>query len=359
VNPALSPSAQVRPPDGTDPLRAAALIRDLLYARLVSHALTSMAEFQVADHLASGPLHVSVLADRAQLDGEALYRLLRALAAFGIVSQESPKVFALTPLGQAMRSDAPGTAYPTAALIGEVMGPAWNELSSVLRTGKAAFPEVFGSTFYSYLENNKPVRAIFDASQEAGLALELPGILASLALSTKKELVDVGAGDGAVSAALLGENPRLRATLIDGPSALSAANDRLARSNLLHRATLRDGDFFQQMPPGGDLYLFRHIMHNWDDRACVLLLDSCRKAMAPHGTVAIIEFLINEDQRADESGRASAVMDLYMMTLFGPARERTADEFGNLLSEAGLRPFAISYLPTGAGVIQASAMSDA
>lgn len=200
---------------------------------------------------------------------------------------------------------------------------------------------------------------MFDASQEAGLALELPGILASISLDTKKELVDVGAGDGTLCAALLGENPGLQATLIDGPSALSAARDRLARDNLLHRATLRDGDFFQQMPAGGDLYLFRHIMHNWDDHACVTLLDSCRKAMAGHGTVAIIEFIVSDDQRTDESARASAVMDLYMMTLFGPARERTVDEFGNLLREAGLRPFAISYLPTGAGVIQASVMSDA
>jgi hypothetical protein len=359
VNPALPPYAQAPAPGGTDPLRAAAQIRELLYARLVSHALTSMAEFRVADHLASGPLHVSVLADRAQVDGEALYRLLRALAAFGIVVQESPRMFALTELGHAMRSDAPGTAYPTAALIAEVMGPAWNELSSVLRTGEAAFPRVFGGTFYSYLENNKLTRAVFDASQEAGLALELPGILGSIALSTKKELVDVGAGDGALSAALLGANPGLRATLIDGPSALSAASERLARGDLLHRATLREGDFFEQMPPGGDLYLLRHIMHNWDDHACVTLLGSCRKAMARHGTVAIIEFIVTGDQRADEPARASAVMDLYMMTLFGPARERSVDEFANLLSEAGLRPFAISYLPTGAGVIQASVMSDA
>lgn len=156
MNPALPPYAQAHPPGGTDPLRAAAQVRELLYARLVSHALTSMAEFRVADHLASGPLHVSVLADRAQVDGEALYRMLRALVAFGIVVQESPRMFALTPLGHAMRSDAPGTAYPTAALIGEVMGPAWNELSSVLSTGKAAFPEVFGGTFYSYLENELP-----------------------------------------------------------------------------------------------------------------------------------------------------------------------------------------------------------
>jgi hypothetical protein len=340
-------------------LRAAAQVRDLLYARLVSHALTSMAEFRIADHLAPGPLHVSTLADRAGVNAGALFRLLRALAAFDVVAQESPMVFALTPLGHAMRSDAPGTAYPTAALIGPVMGPAWNELSRVLRTGEASFTEVFDDTFYSYLEKNNAIRAVFDASQEAGLALEIPGIAASLSLSEKKELIDVGAGDGALSAALLGENPHLRATLIDGPSALSAARDRLSRSGLLDRAIFRDGDFFQQMPAGGDLYLLRHIMHNWDDESCVTLLSSCRNAMAGHGTVAIIEFIVNGDKGAGQPARVSAVMDLYMMTLFGPARERTIDEFGHLLNEAGLRPFAVSHLPTGAGVIQASAITDA
>jgi hypothetical protein len=338
----------------TDPYAAAATIRDLLYGRLVSHALCSMAEFKIADELANGPLPVSTLAERSATDVAALYRLLRALSAFGVVNEAPPRVFVLTPLGHALRGDAPATAGPTAALISAVAGPAWSELSRTLRTGKAAFPEVFSDDFFSYLDGNPLLREVYDRSQEAGLALELPTVLASLDLTGSRHLVDVGSGDGALSAALLAAYPNLRATLLDRTAPLASAMRRFSDDGLAARATFLDRDFFRHIPAGADLYLLRHIMHNWDDEACIALLTACRGAMREDSAIAIIEFLVPRTGDESRDSRDAAIMDLYMMSLFGAGRERTLDEFEELLEKAGLRAFATTHLPTGAGVIQAS-----
>ncbi len=347
----MSSSDPVNP---SDQYLAAAAIRELLYGRLVSDALCVMAEFKLADELAAGPLPVSALAERSAADAAALYRLLRALGAFGVVVEDPPMVFALTPLGQALRSDAPATAAPTAALISAVVGPAWDRLSGTLRTGRAAFLETCHDGFFGYLDGDPPLREVFDQSQEAGLALELPTILASLDLAGSRRLVDVGSGDGALSAALLAAYPDLRATLVDRPAPLASAERRFSADGLTARATFLDEDFFRQIPAGADLYLLRHIMHNWDDDACIALLTTCREAMRADSTVAIIESLVPRTGDVSAFSRNAAIMDLYMMSLFGAARERTTEEFADLLEKAGLSLFATTHLPTGAGIIQAS-----
>lgn len=340
---------------GQDPdYPAAATIRDLLYGRLVSHALCVMAELKLADELAAGPLPVSTLAERSAADVQALYRLLRALGTFGVVVEESSMVFALTPLGQALRSDAPATAAPTAALLSAVVGPAWDRLSRTVRTGRAALPEIFPDGFFGYLDGDPLLREVFDQSQEAGLALELPTILTSLDVARSRDLVDVGSGDGALSAALLATYPDLRATLVDRPAPLAAAMRRFSADGLTARATFLDEDFFRHVPGGADLYLLRHIMHNWDDESCIDLLTTCREAMREDSTVAIIEFLVPRTGDVSTFSQNAAIMDLYMMSLFGAARERTADEFARLLEKAGLSLSAITHLPTGAGIIRAS-----
>lgn len=342
------------PVNTSDQYLAAAAIRELLYGRLVSDALCVMAEFKLADELAAGPLPVSALAERSAVDVQALYRLLRALGAFGVVVEDPPMVFALTPLGQALRSDAPATAAPTAALISAVVGPAWDRLSGTLLTGRAAFLEIFPDGFFGYLDRDPPLREVFDQSQEAGLALELPTILASLDLAGSRHLIDVGSGDGALSAALLAAYPDLRATLVDRQAPLASAKRRFSADGLTARATFLDEDFFRQIPAGADLYLLRHIMHNWDDGACIALLTTCREAMRADSTVAIIESLVPRAGDVSTFSRNAAIMDLYMMSLFGAARERTTDEFADLLEKAGLSLFATTNLPTGAGIIQAS-----
>jgi hypothetical protein len=341
-------------PTTSDHLTGAVAVRDLLYGRLVSHALCAMTEFKIADQLAAGPLPVGTLAGLSAVDADALYRLLRALSAFGVVVEGPATFFALTPLGDALRTDVPATAAPTAALISAVVGPAWNELSHTLRTGKAAFPEIFSADFFGYLDGNPPLREVFDQSQEAGLALELPTILASLDLAGARHLVDVGSGDGALSAALLTANPGLRATLVDRAAPLAGARRRLSADGLAARATFLDEDFFQHAPAGADLYLLRHIMHNWDDDACVAVLTTCRGAMRPDSAIAVIEPVVPPAGDASPVTRNSAIMDLYMMSLFGTARERTADEFAVLLEKAGFSLSGITYLPTGAGIIRAS-----
>lgn len=192
----------------------AAQLRQLVYGQLLARTVCVAAELRLADELVDGPATAETLARRTTTDHIALHRLLRGLVAFGVLADIGDGRFALTDLGQTLRSDRPDSALPTALLAATVTGPAWDRLGSVVRSGKPAFPDAFGTDFFGYLEQNPDARAIFDRSQEAGIALELPEILSCVDLADAL-IVDVGGGDGALLAAVLAANPASRGILAD------------------------------------------------------------------------------------------------------------------------------------------------
>ncbi|MEV5341656.1 DUF6875 domain-containing protein [Streptomyces sp. NPDC052676] len=335
--------------------REALRMRHLIYGQLRSRAVCAMAELGLADLLAEdGPLTADTLAARTGAHPESLARLLRALASFGVLEADGgePVRYALTPLGATLRSDAPGSALPTALLALAATGPAWQRLPEVVRDGRPAYGAAHGRDFFAHLDEDPWLRTVFDRSQETGLALELRGVLDALDLTGTRVVVDVGGGDGALLAGLLSARPRLRGLLVDRPAALPAARARFAAAGLGERCEAVEGDFFGTLPSGGDLYVLRHILHDWDDDACVRLLRSCRAAMAPGARLALVDHMTDP---ADGPERAEwgALMDLYMMTLFGGGRERGRAETEALLRRAGFTVTAVTRLPGGSAVVEA------
>jgi len=328
-------------------------MRRLLYGYLLARALCAMAELGLADQLAGAELTLAGLADRTAADPSGLSRLLRCLAAFNVITAHPAGTFSLTPLGETLRSDLPGTALPTAMLISAVVGPAWNELSEVVRTGEPSFPKVFASDFFAHIDGDPRLRQIFDHSQQAGLALEVDEIIRSVHFADSGVLVDIGGGDGALLEALLAVHPNLGGILIERPGVLSHAVRRMAESGMSDRVEFQSGDFFTDLPTTADSYLLRHILHNWDDLNCAALLRECRRVMKEHAQLIIIEQVIDVEAPASRSTQAAALMDLYMMSLFGGGRERTRGEFDALLESAGFISDSFTPLCTGTGVITA------
>lgn len=333
----------------------AAQLRRMLLGRLLSSALGVAARLRLPDLLADGPRTVDDLAGIAGAAPGPLGQLMRALVAFGVFTEHSsggarPNVFALTPLGQALRSDSPGTAWPSALLASGEIGQAWDALLEAVRTGKPAFNRVFGVDFFTYLENQPELRRTFYASQESDLENTLAG-LEELEFAAYRRIVDVGGGDGALLAHLLTTFPNSHGVLLDQAGVVPAAAERMAEAGLSQRCEIVSGNFFSEVPAGGDLYLLRDVLHDWPDDRCVELLRVCRRAMPDTAVLMVIERVSGDGPLASSDGQLMALMDLYMLAVLG-GRERTYDEYRNLLRQGGFVPRSLRCLPTGAALIE-------
>ncbi|WP_230984827.1 acetylserotonin O-methyltransferase [Microbispora oryzae] len=309
-------------------------------------AIHTMAELGCADHLAEGPLGVDELALRCGAQPVALGRVLRQLAALGLVRTVDPGVYALTEDGAALRSDVPGSLRSSIRMVGEEsFWYALGNLPSTVRRGRPAMVERFGPV-YQYLAANPETGRLFDDYMTSRSA---PFIEAATAydFSGVRTLVDVGGGKGHNLAAIMTVNPELRGILFDQEHVTPGA--RTALAELGDRCDVVSGDFFAQVPAGGDAYLLASVIHNWDDDDAVRILTNVRTALAPGGRVLLLELVIPED---DEPHFAKDI-DMRMLALLAGGTERTAAEYAALLEKAGLRMTGVVTVPGGASVIEA------
>jgi hypothetical protein len=319
-----------------DELELAVRMRRMLYGQLLSRTLCAVAVLDIPDLLADRPLSVAELAAKSGSDPDALGQVLRSLVPFGVFVEHEDDTFGLTPLGATLRSDAVASAMPTALLVHGEVGQAWGELLWTLQTGETAYGKLFGTDFFTHLDGNPTLREVFHKSQEHGLRLDIEGILRHIDFTGCSVLVDVGGGDGALLECVLGRYPELRGVLIDLPAVVAEAGVRFAAAGLGDRAELCGGDFFGSVPAGGDVYLLRQITHDLDDDRCVALLRSCRRAMKDGATLLIMDLMRDAHEVGDAASEMTALMDLYMISIFG-GRERSRAELGRLLERAGLR----------------------
>jgi hypothetical protein len=302
-----------------------------------SRAVHVAAALGIADLLVDGPRPVSELAAATRTDPAALYRLLRGLASVGVfqeVGDGGPDgSFALTPPAEYLRSDTPGSVRNWAVLMGRpYYQETWAHLETSIRSGGPAFREVHGVTPWEYRVSRPDESAIFDAAM-TGLSSAATGAITwAYDFSGIETLVDVGGGHGEVLAAILTANPGLRGTLFDQPHVVAGAPALLERAGVSDRCEVVGGSFFESVPAGAGAYLLKSIVHDWADEPAIRILRTCRAAMLPTSRLLLVEMMVappNEPDRAK-------LGDLNMLVMHG-GRERTADEFRELLAEAGLR----------------------
>lgn len=342
---------------GVEQRAAAVLVRQMLYAQLTSRALGVVAHLGIPDLLAQQPLAVSEISARTGTDTGSLGRLLRSLTAFGVFREYPGQVFALTSVGETLTSGHPSSALPSALLVCGEFGDAWSHLLETVRTGRSPFETMHGKSLFAYMETEQAgsLRETFDDSQKRGLMLELDEILELVDFSPYRTIVDIGGGEGTFIKRILDRYPDLTGVIFDLPGSVSLANSRSAKEQLCGRYTIVSGSFFEGVPEDGDLYLLSHILHDWDDENAVRILQTCRRAMASQATLMIIDLIRPEPGQADPGLQTAALMDLYMLSLFGGAggQERTAEQVGGLLTKAGLRVVEVRALPSGMHVIGA------
>ena len=315
------------------PSPVAAMIK-LIVGAYASQAICVMARLGVADVLADGPRPVVEIARRVGAHESALYRVLRALGDVGVVAELDDRWFALTPLGEILRSDVPGSLRAWATMIGmPFRHRSWSGLYETVRTGESAFPRVHGTQFFDYLAEHPEDAEVFAAGSTSIYTPGSLNILGAYDFSRFGTIVDVGGGSGDVLAAILSASPHLQGVLFDTPTAVAGADGELSRVGVSNRCRVVGGDFFASVPPGGDVYLVRGIFHGLDDDQAVKFLSTCRAAMADTDCLLIAEIVLPEGSQPS-IGR---IMDLQMLVFTDSGLLRTEAEFRALLDQAGFR----------------------
>jgi hypothetical protein len=313
-------------------LPAPAAMLQMIQGFWVSRAIWAVAELGIADLLKNRPMKSEELALAAGTHAPSLYRVLHALASVGVFAEDDAQRFALTPLGQTLRSDVPGSLRLLASeLLGRDHYPAWEQLLYGIETGAIAFDHVFGMSRWQYNVEHPQEAMAFDEAMASFNSIITDAIVTSYDFSSSGTVVDVGGGSGSLLAAILKANPSLRGVLTDLPHVLDGAQRRLTAENVAERCEIVGADFFKSVPRG-DTYLLKWIMHDWDDQSAERILKNCRAAMRPGGRVLLVESIV--DPRKGSS--LAKFMDLSVLVMTG-GRERTEPEYRTLLGRADLK----------------------
>ena len=337
-----APAHETLPPD--------AQLMQLVSGAFVSAAVYTAAKLGIADLLADGPKTSAQLATETDTDELSVYRLLRSLASVGAFTEVEQRTFANTPMTETLRSDAPRSTRDLTIWMGEPEHwKVYGNLMHSVKTGKPAWDHVHGEPVFPYLFNtNKELGEIFNRAMTSYSHQSIGPVLEAYDFSGAATVADIAGGYGHLLAAVLAANPDAKGVLFDLPQVLEGAPAMLDTYGVADRVELVAGDFTSEIPVKADIYMLKHIIHDWYDDTNQKILGNIRKNMPDDGRVLIIETIIPEGNEP----HFGKIIDLEMLISPGGI-ERTPAEFEKLLADSGFRMTRI--IPTAGlmGIVEA------
>jgi len=318
---------------------------ELVTGSWMAQAAYVAAELRLADLLARGPLTGEQLAALTGANPSALGRLLRALTTINLCRQCADGSFEVTPTGALLAADAPQSLRAWTIWWGKHLWPVWGQLLYSVRTGHSARKWLLGTDGFEHLQIDPEAAAIFNRAAGELTRLAAERIVGAYDFSGLARIVDVGGGSGQLLATILRACPAARGVLFERPHAIEPGRERLTQAGLIERCELVAGDFFESVPAGGDAYVLKSVIHDWNDEQSRVILDNCRRAMhTGAGRLLLMEEMLPDRLGDSPTHQAIVRGDLTMLAALG-AQERTEAELRTLLKSAGL---AVSrVIPTG------------
>jgi hypothetical protein len=329
---------------------AAAKLLELIAIRRVSESLYVVAALGLADLIGNTPKGAEQLAEATGVHAAFLHRVLRVLASFGVLSLDDQGRFALTPMGECLKSNIDGSLRPAALNFGgERAAQIEGLLLHCVKTGESAVQKLFGEGRFSQLQRDPKEAELFNAVMTSFSTLHLTGVLEAYDFSGITTLVDVGGGHGTNLSEILKKYLKMRGVLFDMPHAFEGGKKTIAEAGLAARCEVVSGDFFQSVPSGADAYLLSRVIHDWDDKKAIAILSVVRTAIVSGGRLILLETMLRPKSRS----LYPLLSDLNMMLRTGGC-ERTEEEYRALYRAAGFRlTRAIDTTsPTGTTVIE-------
>lgn len=302
----------------------------------LARAYFVVAELGIADLLYERPRTAAELAQTTGVHEPSLYRILRALAGFDVFAENEQGQFALTERGHSLREDVLGTVRHWTLLTGSL--PAWTSLGQaldVVRTGRSGFQLAHGEAgdLYRFCEHDTAFGRTFIRAMNNWTDWQREAILARYDFRPFPSVVDVGGGRGSLICGILGQSPQTRGMLYDRPQSIEQARAVITAAGLGERCDLVPGNFLESIPAGGDVYVLKHILRDWDDELSATILRNCYHAMSASSRLLIIDAVLDPRNSKDRIGK---LLDLEQMFWLNGTL-RTLDQWQALLTKTGFR----------------------
>lgn len=325
-------NASVPPPEAT--------LSQMLFGALMQKSIYVAAKLGIADLLAEKSQTAEELAAQTETHAPSLYRVLRTLASVGIFAENADRKFELTPIAALLRESASNSMRDFALLMGgEWHWRIFSELMHSVKTGRTAQEKACGVELFEFLAQNPADEETFNRAMTSHSLASVPAIVEAYDFSGVGKLVDIAGGHGILLAGILKANPQVQGVLFDLPSVIEGTSEWLEKEGVGNRVELTSGDFFESVPPSADVYVMKHIIHDWDDERSIKILQNIRSVMNENGKVLIVEMVIPEGNEPSPS----KILDLQMLIGTG-GKERTKDEYRKLLEASDFR--LTKFVPT-------------
>ena len=320
--------------------------RILGYCR--SQALGTVTRLGIPDLLADGPKHVRVLAEQSGADDDYLYRLLRAMSVEGVFEQTDERVFGLTPLSEGLTTDHPRSLrWFAASMVDQAHWLPWGHCYDAVKKGRSRASDAIGMSPWEYLGANPEQAGRFAQAMSNMSGQAIAGILDHYDFAGFERIVDVGGSRGTLLLEILAKNPGVRGEVLDLPEVVEMAGRELQEHPARDRIQFSPGNFFEAVPEGGDAYLLKHILHDWPDQECGLILKSIRKAIPEHGRLLVFDALL-----VPEAPPWAHWLDVHMMVL-QDGKERSPEQFASLFEASGFKLERAIPIPAPVGILEA------
>ncbi|MCT9092513.1 methyltransferase [Streptomyces sp. ASQP_92] len=337
------------------------LIIRTAFGSMAAQTLRAAVRLRVIELIGDTPRRADEVALEAGAQPQPMARLLRALAALGLV-KENAGSFSVTPAGSYLDPARPDSLAAFVRVFTDpVATRAWEHLDASVRTGDVAFDEVFGSDFFSHLSQRPELSKAFNAAMSQATSVVAATLPYAFDFGRFTSVTDVGGGDGTLLAAVLDAHPTLTGVVHDSAEGLAQTPQTLRRHGLTERCIPIAGDFFHSVPKGSDLYLIKSVLHDWSDDQVVTILGNCRAVLPTGGRVLIVEPVLPEtvdsDPEAQGADEVTCLSDLNMLVNVG-GRERTRGDFEEVCRRAGLSVTSVAPLKEAAPYSLIEAVAD-
>jgi hypothetical protein len=323
-------------------------LMEMICGYWVTQTLRTVAELSLADHIAAGAATAEEIARLEGSDPAATRRLLRAAASLGLFRDAGDGRFAVTGLGDLLRTQAPGSFREMAILQGSPLHwQSWSVLPDAVRSGHSQTRTALGlakdENGFDYLATHPGEAALFAAAMASATAAVTDTVTATVDLDHVFVAVDVGGSTGALVQALMTHQPRLTGMVLELPHVIDSALHAAGKAGLTDRFTAVAGDFFQEVP-AADLYLLKMILHDFSDTDCMTILRNCRASAKPGARALVIESVTGATGRPGTQPGFAALQDLNMLAVTG-GQERSIEAFDALYAATGWHR--VNLTPTG------------
>jgi hypothetical protein len=310
-----------------------AIFMQLLFGKQITYALSGVARLGVADQMDKQARPVEELAAKTGAHAPSLYRVMRMLASLGVFKEGPNRHFALTPVGELLKTGAPTSLRYMAMMFGEEFSTrAYEHFTDCLRTGRDGVTEAYGKDIWQVLAEHPAQCEVFQKAMTANSSGSVPAIVEAYDFSGIKRIADVGGGHGFLLGSILRAYPALKGVLFDRAEVVESLPEN-AFTGLEGRAAVEGGSFFERVPDGCDAYIMKHIIHDWDDDHCRTILRLMRAKLPRHGRVLVCDMVLTDDP----GPTPAKMLDIEMLAMTVGGKERTEAEFAELFASSGLK----------------------